>query len=226
MTAPRKVGPEAAELIGDRLVLRDPRAIRALAHPARLTVVDELFSQGVEKTATELAALAGITPSAMSYHLRALERFGILTSGEPSGDLRQRPWRAVARNLGIESRGIAGATAETAMVDHMLGRLSERWSAWMTTPHAAEWDSAAQLSRAVLRLTPTQATALQADIDALIKTYRPRRSTARRPETADVEVVYSVLPMAVTRQERDEVPTHIPEDPGGHSVVRAGRLSC
>ena len=61
----------------DRVVLTDPRDIRALAHPARLAVLTEL-EPGVELTATELATRAGITPSAMSYHLRALERAGIV----------------------------------------------------------------------------------------------------------------------------------------------------
>ena len=47
------------------VVLTDPRDIRALAHPARLAVLTEL-EPGVELTATELAARAGVTPSAMS----------------------------------------------------------------------------------------------------------------------------------------------------------------
>ena len=66
----------------DEVVLSDPRALRALAHPARLTVVDELY-QGTERTASELADLTGLTPSAMSYHLRALERWGVVKRAEP-----------------------------------------------------------------------------------------------------------------------------------------------
>lgn len=66
--------------------------------------------------------------------------------------------------------------------------------AWVSSPHSADWDTAAQLSRAVVWLTPQEATALQADIHALIKAYRPRRSTTHRPKgAAEVEVVYSVL---------------------------------
>ena len=53
-------------------MLTDPRAIKALAHPARLAVIDELFA-GRQLTATECAEIAGLSPSAMSYHLRALE---------------------------------------------------------------------------------------------------------------------------------------------------------
>ena len=66
----------------DEVRLRDPDALRALAHPARLLVVDELY-QGNERTSSELAELTGLSPSAMSYHLRALERWGIVERGEP-----------------------------------------------------------------------------------------------------------------------------------------------
>ena len=62
---------------GKQVVLSDPRAIKALAHPARLAVIDELFA-GRELTATECAQVAGLSLSAMSYHLRALEKWGIV----------------------------------------------------------------------------------------------------------------------------------------------------
>ncbi|MDX6262847.1 MAG: hypothetical protein QOH84_4535, partial [Kribbellaceae bacterium] len=68
-----------------RVVLTDPRAIRALAHPARQRIIDELYS-GRVLTATECAELAGLTPSATSYHLRALERWGIIERAEGSTD--------------------------------------------------------------------------------------------------------------------------------------------
>jgi len=55
------------------LTLTDPRAIRAIAHEARQLVIDELYSGSVI-TATEAAQICGLSPSAMSYHLRALEK--------------------------------------------------------------------------------------------------------------------------------------------------------
>ena len=68
-----------------RVVITDPRAIRALAHPARQRVIDELYN-GQVLTATECAEIAGLTPSAMSYHLRALEKWGIIERAEESAD--------------------------------------------------------------------------------------------------------------------------------------------
>lgn len=85
----------------DRSELRitDPRALRALAHPARQRVVTELYS-GEVLTATEAARICDVTPSAMSYHLRALAAWGIVERVE-SGDGRERPWRAVAESITI-----------------------------------------------------------------------------------------------------------------------------
>ncbi|HET6740226.1 MAG TPA: helix-turn-helix domain-containing protein, partial [Kribbella sp.] len=75
------------------VVITDPQAIRALAHPARQRVIDELYN-GRVLTATECAELAGLTPSAMSYHLRALEKWGIIERADETTDGRERPWRA------------------------------------------------------------------------------------------------------------------------------------
>src|SRR3954468_13567654 len=86
-----------------QLVISDPRAIRALAHPARQRVIDELFN-GKVLTATECAELAGLTPSAMSYHLRALEKWGIIQRADESADGRERPWKAPAASLMISSQ--------------------------------------------------------------------------------------------------------------------------
>lgn len=98
----------------DRSELRitDPRALRALAHPARQRVITELFS-GEVLTATEAGRLCGLTPSAMSYHLRALQKWGIVERGE-SGDGRERPWRATADGISITPEAHRGAGAATS----------------------------------------------------------------------------------------------------------------
>src|ERR1700751_2688986 len=58
----------------DTLHLKDPRDIRALAHPARMAIIDALAS-GDELTATECAELTGLSPSATAYHLKFLQRY-------------------------------------------------------------------------------------------------------------------------------------------------------
>ena len=82
------------------LQITDPTALRVLAHPARQRLITELFA-GEVLTATEAAELVGLTPSATSYHLRALEKAGIVVRDESTSDARQRPWRAAADSFSI-----------------------------------------------------------------------------------------------------------------------------
>src|ERR1700721_4649308 len=70
----------------------DPRSIRALAHPARLAIIDALAT-GNELTATQCAELTGLSPSATAYHLKFLERYGVAEPAPPRPDRRERPWR-------------------------------------------------------------------------------------------------------------------------------------
>ncbi len=88
-----------------RVVISDPQAVRALAHQARQEALDELFSSGRSRTATELASRSNLTPSAMSYHLRALERFGLVERAASAGDARERRWKATGEQLVIQPLG-------------------------------------------------------------------------------------------------------------------------
>ncbi|MDN5770735.1 MAG: helix-turn-helix domain-containing protein [Microlunatus sp.] len=74
--ARRRVEERAERLLGPQRVVKinDPRALRALAHEARQRVIEVLYAEQHARTATELAQMTGLTPSAMSYHLRALEK--------------------------------------------------------------------------------------------------------------------------------------------------------
>ncbi len=105
-----------------RVVLSDPRAIRALAHPARLVIIEAL-EPGEELTATELAAVTGLSPSATSYHLKALAKWGIVEAGQARADGRDRPWKATGRSVTVSSQ-VPGSTAaaEIAIMDTFLGR--------------------------------------------------------------------------------------------------------
>jgi DNA-binding transcriptional ArsR family regulator len=77
--------------------ITDPTALRALAHAGRYAILERLQTEG-PATATEVAAVAGLSPSACSYHLRLLARHGFVEEspaddGAPR-DGRERVWRA------------------------------------------------------------------------------------------------------------------------------------
>ena len=106
----------------NRVVLSDPRAIRALAHPARLAIIEGL-PPGEALTATELAAVTGLSPSATSYHLKALAKWGIVEAGEPRVDGRDRPWKATGRSVMVSSPEPASTVvAEIAIIGTFLDR--------------------------------------------------------------------------------------------------------
>src|ERR1700722_14273207 len=90
-TAPDEAAPGTS---GNPLKLTDPRMMRALEHQARIAIWSHLGLRG-PATATECAEIAGLSPSACSYHLRTLARYGFVEEARASAaDGRERPWRA------------------------------------------------------------------------------------------------------------------------------------
>ncbi|ALE07231.1 hypothetical protein AL755_19995 [Arthrobacter sp. ERGS1:01] len=112
----------------DRVVVKitDPLAIRALAHKVRLEVIDELFSSKRAHTATELAGRFGLTPSAMSYHLRALQKWGYVVRAESIGDGRERYWKAAGDTLTVGSLAGASDLLNSSFIDVTLGTARDR----------------------------------------------------------------------------------------------------
>ena len=175
-----------------RVVLTDPRAIRALAHPARQRIIDELYS-GKVLTATECAELAELTPSATSYHLRALERWGIIERADTSTDGRERPWRAPATSLVISSQSTgAGRLASQAMMRSNIDRVMEQFE---EMPGDDPWDGLSSMSRSRLWLTKAEAEQLGKDLTALIDSYRHGRTAATHPAgTRQVSTLTAIIP--------------------------------
>src|ERR1700722_14720682 len=84
-----------------RQVVTDPRAMRALAHPLRVALLEAVRRDG-EITATRAAELLGESPGNMSWHLQTLAKYGL---GEETGDGRgrSRPWRATSDSRSFET---------------------------------------------------------------------------------------------------------------------------
>jgi DNA-binding transcriptional ArsR family regulator len=162
----------------DPVKLTDPRSIRALAHPARLAVIEELYT-GRELTATECAEIAGLSPSAMSYHLRSLEKFGIVTRAESTGDGRERPWRAAGSYLQVESD--SGLAESVALSTVILSRLSSQFTAWdaRKAEESKEWRDAAIVGSGSVWLSLTELQEFGRSIDELLQGYHGRNADDR-----------------------------------------------
>jgi DNA-binding transcriptional ArsR family regulator len=178
------------------LVLDDPRALRALAHPARQRLIDELYSDRV-LTATQAAALVDLTPSAVSHHLRALEKWGIVRRAAATGDGRERPWEATAQSLSLQATGAAGSTHALNSVVHVkMDELTRRLDAFVAGGKDP-WSGAYRgLATGDLWLTEEETRELnQAVLDLVDSFERGRRTTRRRRDARRATYAWIMVPL-------------------------------
>ena len=170
----------------------NPRSIRALAHPARLAIIDALAT-GEELTATQCAELTGLSPSATAYHLKLLERYGLAETAAPRPDRRERPWRATGRQIqaDLDISTPAGASAAAAVVaahiDMTRAIAVEFTAAGYAEPE--EWRDAAVLNNADLWLTVEEFQRVGKELRAVIAPYRRRTRPAGSRQVRVMNVV-------------------------------------
>lgn len=173
--------------------------MRALAHPARLAILARLALEG-PATATECAEAAGMSPSACSYHLRALASYGFVEEDPASAaDGRQRPWRArvVALSFGDEPGQSAAVRAAGQMLSESVRAAFEEIREHFTdrqSEYSAEWQAVAGLHQEVMHVTPAEARELTARLHEVIAPYRRLESAGRPPGARRVNVVLDFVP--------------------------------
>lgn len=165
--------------------LDDPRQMRALAHPARIAILRHLAFEG-PATATECASVAGLSPSACSYHLRSLARYGFVEEDRAAaGNGRERPWRAKLLALNINGgpdtppavRAAGQLLADTfrVTVDETRAVYEDRQEAY-----PADWEEALGNYFTYICVTPAELTELRQRVSELIAPYL-RLDKAERP---------------------------------------------
>ncbi|HUA05304.1 MAG TPA: helix-turn-helix domain-containing protein [Solirubrobacteraceae bacterium] len=178
-----------------RTRVTDPRALRALAHPLRLALLERLMAFG-EQTAAQCAEALGSTTSNCSYHLRALARVGLVAPGK-SADGRERPWRSSSTGLEFGPSDIttskASAAAARAVDELTLAREEEltRQALARREDQPAEWRTAEANHSYALRITAPELEQLVAEIDRLVRPYigLTRGGTPDDAEVALVRVI-------------------------------------
>jgi DNA-binding transcriptional ArsR family regulator len=173
---------------GNPITLTDPMMMRALAHPARIAIWTHLGLHG-PATATECAEFAGLSPSACSYHLRTLARYGIVEE-DPDGaaDGRQRPWRARVLSFSIESDSATPAAAKLAaqvLSETMRADAEETRARYLNRrdEYPDEWQRAAGEHQDVVHVSAAELDEIRHQIAVLTDRYR-RLEVADRPDGA------------------------------------------
>ncbi|CAM5301384.1 winged helix-turn-helix domain-containing protein [Streptomyces tanashiensis] len=179
--------PQSGDQQPRSIRLTDPRALRAYAHPLRMSLVGLLRSSG-PFTATRAAGLTGESVASCSYHLRILAKYGLVEEA-PGGRGREKPWRATARYTEWPeySEDTSIAEAADALSAAVAERYFERVTKAMENRHrlSREWREAEQFGDSLLHLTPEELAGLGERIDELLRPYEERASDpSLRPEGA------------------------------------------
>ncbi|MFB9253041.1 ArsR/SmtB family transcription factor [Sphaerisporangium melleum] len=162
--------PESA----DTYHVRDPRVMKAVAHPLRVRLLGALRVDG-PATATELAAKLGESSGSTSYHLRQLARYGFVEEDPEQRDARERRWRAVHQYTAWSELELGGTSEGREVAGFMRDRQTEVLLANRRSferdrdSWGPEWIEAAGMSDHLARLTPASITALYARVQELIR---------------------------------------------------------
>jgi DNA-binding transcriptional ArsR family regulator len=176
--------------------LQDARAMRALAHPTRLAILDFLHLEGAA-TATRCGAAVGQSPSCCSYHLRTLAKWGFVEEAE-GGHGRERPWQVKLRGLRWSTAaGSSDQRAAAALLrDQLLTRDDAILEAFLEHEESlpTAWREAASLGNATLHVTPAELRDLTRRIRSLLQPFY-RVDPSNRPLGARaVHIVYRAIP--------------------------------
>ena len=184
---------------GNPAKITDPRAMRALAHPARMAIMEHLALEG-PSTATECAQFAGLSPSACSYHLRALARYGFVEEDRVNAaDGRHRPWRALAVAFDVPSVSDHPRTARTAarlLLQAARSRGDQIRAGYEASEEAfpREWRAAGGWLQDVLHVTPAELEQVRREVMELAGRYRRLDPAGRPVDARRVLVLLDLVP--------------------------------
>jgi predicted transcriptional regulator len=193
------------------LEVRDPKMMRALAHPLRVALIEAISQADTQTlTATEASELLGESPANCAFHLRTLAKYGFLEEAG-GGRGRERPWRLRFRGIELvppwqdpESR-LAAEAAASVWLDRGLSRARDRLMRVLGYPPA--WQDAALASQKGLYLTTQEARDLGDAMHRLLQPFQQRweEPSLRPPGSLRYEVLLFGYPLTDPPQ---------PPDPG------------
>ena len=190
----------------ETLRLDDAEQLSVLASPVRFIAFEELFATQLPMTATQLARRTRVSSSSMSYHLRELERVGLVRRAARGEDGRERLWEAPALRYDVRLSAVDDPAGRLALVDAYLSPLRARIAAVLERRARAEGgpeggtDGAERsgeqaLGMGRLSLTRDEMVALQAEVAAIWSRYEEIGWNRERsgPGLVTVHYVWSLL---------------------------------
>ncbi len=176
-------------------------ALKALAHPLRVEIIDALGSFG-PATASALGERLNESSGATSYHLRQLAKHGFIVEDEARGTARERWWRLKPGGMTVDPsqyEGDRAAEAASMLVARQV--LEQRYrhaDAFLRAIERGEVvpEAGVALSTARLRCTDAEREELigqvQSVIDAAVDRFADRRDDESVPLA---EIQFAAFPI-------------------------------
>jgi DNA-binding transcriptional ArsR family regulator len=152
--------------------ISDPKAIRALAHPLRLDLLQVLGSGG-PATAAHCGRVLGVSQASCSFHLRQLAKYGFVEDAGPGRDRRERQWRVTQQRLTVRSGTGSDAVVRQQIERLVVEREMQAILDYSQRPDGAspEWQHKAGILTTMAVLSPDDAAALKEKWIALLAPY-------------------------------------------------------
>jgi len=190
----------------------DAQALRALAHPVRIAIIETLIFGG-PMTATQVGDRIGESATTCSFHLRQLAKYGFVEEAG-GGKGRARPWRLTSIGFSIGSHeDTESELAADALLRVVRERQLARFEEWLRSKasYPREWREAADSSEYLLYLTLAELKQLSQDIHAILMpryVERLEHPELRPPDALPVEMLLFSYPLRHPDAEPDETPNH------------------
>ena len=173
----------------------DPSALKALAHPLRVRMLDLLGDHG-SATASQLAEQLGESSGTTSYHLRLLAKYGFIEEEPDRGNRRDRYWRA--RSFNLEASKMQDDPEAMATLRMVAGELwrgyARQIETWFRSAEAwgPTWISSSASSIARFHATPEELAELRDELlqtaERLLEPFRGRDRPEGEPPEGSVRV--------------------------------------
>jgi DNA-binding transcriptional ArsR family regulator len=179
----------------------DMESLKALAHPLRVQILDELSTYG-QFTASGLAERLGESSGATSYHLRQLDRHGFVREVAGKGTGRERWWERMPGAINLNATELPDTAASRAATKTVMRQWERNRSGLLSDFQERgfevlpkRWIGASTVSTVNLRLTPAQLKEISEQWDVFIDGFLDKYRGQTPPGSRPVQIHFNAFPV-------------------------------
>lgn len=168
--------------------------LRAVADPLRIQIIDLLISRPM--TVTQLGEALGLAPAKIHYHVRELEKVGLLQLVEKreKGGVLEKYYQPIARDFSVSKDLFLTASPDDSLaalgayIDQVKGDFLR---ACRVALERKDGQTPLTLGGSRLYITPEEHKQLFDQVIALLKPYENRRSIEGEQEVSATVIIYA-----------------------------------